>query len=158
MPVTTAHANAFAARWYAAWNSGSVPRVVACYAPDAELLSPLVGVVLGVPSEAIRGRAALERYVGRTFSRFPGLRLDPRLLLVGADGVSLQYDMTGGLVAMESLRLDGELRVVRASAHYATVLRSDLEGVGAAPSAIAVAVPECIRSRVATVRRPGWRA
>jgi SnoaL-like domain len=161
MPITPAQADRFATAWYAAWNSGSVRRIVAQYAADAELLSPLIGTVLGREDERLRGRAAIEQYVAGTLTRFPGLRLDPRLLLVGTEGVSLQYDMVGGLMVMEALELDADLLVTRSSVHLAVELRTDIERaeVPGAPLATLTAprTAPCLRVTDVPMRRPGWR-
>jgi hypothetical protein len=151
MPVTTDHAFCVADRWYAAWNARSVERVLACYASDAELLSPLVGAVMGCRAERVRGRGALAEYLTLVFRRFPDLHLEPQLVLVGADGLSLHYHMLGMLVVTETLELDAGLRIVRAAAHFATTLLSDRE-------AEAAALPACRRRPGASERRPGWRA
>jgi hypothetical protein len=158
MPVTTDQATHVAERWYAAWNSRSVDEVLDCFAYDAELLSPLVGALTGSGCERVAGRPAIEEYVTLAFRRFPTFRLDPQLLLVGAGGLSLLYQMLGTLVVNETLELDSELRIIRASAHFATALRSDLESAGLLREVGLDPLGGPVCQRPGTYeRRPGWR-
>lgn len=110
----------FAAEWLAAWNSHDLPRVLAHYADDFEMASPMIQKLADEPSGVLRGKAAVGAYWAKALALIPDLRFEPIATLVGVDSLALHYRGAGGRLVIEVLRFGPDHRkVIQASAHYA---------------------------------------
>ena len=107
----------FAAEWVAAWNAHDLERILAHYADDFVMSSPMIVRVTGEASGCLRGKAAVGAYWAQALAAFPDLRFTLREVLVGVGSVALRYDGVRG-PAIEVFRFDDEGRVREASAHY----------------------------------------
>ncbi|MEA3201597.1 MAG: hypothetical protein QOE90_3025 [Thermoplasmata archaeon] len=111
---------AFAQSWLAAFNAHDLDAIIAHYAEDVEHSSPTVVRLLGEPSGVVRGKPALRAYFERALaSAGPGLRFELTRLYVGAHGVTLLYNRSGGKLVAESFWLDGRGLVRRAFVAHA---------------------------------------
>ena len=75
------------ARWHEAARSRDVPALLALYAEDAELESPLVPVILNRASGVLRGHAQIREFLEegtRRRRRRPRAGIQPGLCLDGA--------------------------------------------------------------------------
>jgi catechol 2,3-dioxygenase-like lactoylglutathione lyase family enzyme len=134
----------FAEQWVAAWNRRDLDLLLAQYAEDAELTSPLIAEVTGDPRGRIRGKAAIVAYWREALGRFPDLHFELIDAFSVVDGLAIQYRSFRGSMACEVLTLDGEGFVIRA-AHYAVRAEErDAEGPrvrGILETALTVADP-----------------
>jgi ketosteroid isomerase-like protein len=105
----------FARSWLAAFNAGDLDAILAHYADDIEHSSPTVVRLLGEPAGVVRGKAALRAYFAKALAAAgPGLHFEPTRLYVGAHGVTLLYDRSGGKLVAETFQLDANGKVRRA--------------------------------------------
>ncbi|HTP27126.1 MAG TPA: nuclear transport factor 2 family protein [Anaeromyxobacteraceae bacterium] len=111
-------AEEFAAAWFAAWNAHDLDRVLAHYADDFTMRSPIIVRLAGEPSGTLRGKKAVGSYWAAALSRFPDLRFEPVAVFAGVDSVVVHYQSPAGPAA-EALRFGSHGLVVDASAHYA---------------------------------------
>ncbi|SMF94840.1 SnoaL-like domain-containing protein [Methylomagnum ishizawai] len=109
----------FAAEWLAAWNSHDLPRILAHYADDFEMTSPMIQKLAGEASGMLRGQAAVGAYWAKALALIPDLHFEPIATLVGVDSLALHYRGAGGRLVIEVLRFGPDLKVIQASAHYA---------------------------------------
>ncbi|HUR69378.1 MAG TPA: nuclear transport factor 2 family protein [Candidatus Thermoplasmatota archaeon] len=112
--------DAFATSWLAAFNAQDLEAIMGHYAEDVEHSSPTVARLLGEPSGVVRGKEALRAYFAKALaSAGPGLRYERTRLYVGAHGVTLLYDRSGGKLVAETFQLDARGLVVRAFVAHA---------------------------------------
>jgi ketosteroid isomerase-like protein len=114
-----AFAEAFAAEWVAAWNAHDLARVLAHYADDFEMTSPMIATIAGEASGRLRGKAAVGAYWHKALARLPDLAFELVDVLAGVDGVTLFYVGAGGRRVAEVLRFGRDGKVAAASAYYA---------------------------------------
>lgn len=107
----------FAAEWIAAWNARDLPRILSHYVDDFEMSSPYIAQLLGQPSGALKGKAAVGAYWGKALERAPNLRFELVDTLAGVDSVVLHYRGARGMAA-EVFFFDAAGKVVKACAHY----------------------------------------
>lgn len=120
--IDTLFARRFTADWIAAWNRHDLDAILAHYADDFEMTSPLIPQLAGEPSGVLRGKTRVGAYWARALTP-PALTLSPRLrfdligILTGVDSVALHYRSQRG-PAVEVLQFGPDGKVVRAAAHY----------------------------------------
>ena len=110
-------AQRFAQDWVAAWNSHDLDRILAHYAEDFEMSSPVIVAVTGDASGRLKGKPAVRAYWAKALQLIPDLHFELRAVLLGVDSITLYYQGHRGLVA-EVLHFGSDLQVVRAYAHY----------------------------------------
>jgi len=111
-------AERFANEWIAAWNSHDLDRILAHYADDFEMSSPLIRTIAGEPSGKLRGKAAVGAYWANALAKVPDLRFELVQALAGVDSVTVYYKSHRGLCA-EVLHFGRGGKVRAAFAHYA---------------------------------------
>jgi ketosteroid isomerase-like protein len=104
--------------WVAAWNARDLEAVLAHYAEDVEVCSPLVVERLGRADGWLHGKAELRSYFGRGMEN-PDLRFDLRDVRVGVNAVCVLYDRENGVRVADTMELDGDGLVKRMVATYA---------------------------------------
>jgi len=111
--------DAFAARWYAAWNGRDLDSILALYDEDVDFSSPFVSALGFGPSGVIHGISLLRSYIEAVLSRVPDLRFAPVALCAGARGHTMIYRNNSGVLVAETHEMDGG-RIVRADTFYET--------------------------------------
>lgn len=110
----------FARSWLDAFNAKDMDAILAHYAEDIEHSSPTVVRLLGDPSGVVRGKPALRAYFEKALaSAGPALRFEPTRLYVGAHGLTLLYDRSGGKLVAETFQFDADGKVRRAFVAHA---------------------------------------
>jgi ketosteroid isomerase-like protein len=117
--VRRAFAETFAHELIDAWNAHDLVRVLAHYAEDFEMSSPLIVTIAGERTGTLRGKNAVAAYWTKALSIMPDLRFELRAVLVGIDSVTLHYRGTRGRLSSEVLHFRAGGKVARAFAHYA---------------------------------------
>ena len=117
MTIDDVFAKRFARDWIAAWNSRDLERVLAHYAEDFEMVSPLIVAVTGDGGGRLRGKAAVGAYWAKALERLPVLYMELREVFTGIDSVVIRYRGPRGESA-ETFFFDGDGKVRKAVAHY----------------------------------------
>jgi len=112
MAVTEQEARALAREWIEAWNAHDLERILAHYAEDAVLTSPVAAERLGDPSGVVRGKAALRDYFALGLRVFPGLRFELRDVMWGLGSVVLYYRNHRGTMTGEYMELSPQTGLV----------------------------------------------
>ncbi len=115
--IDRAFAEHFAADWIAAWNAHDLERVLAHYADDFEMSSPVIVKLAGEPSGMLKGKEAVCAYWARALSLNTALRFELVETLVGVGSITLYYRGVRGPSA-EVFHFNADGRVARAYAHY----------------------------------------
>ena len=115
-------------KWLAAWNAHDLERILAHYADDVELSSPLVARLMGRSLELLRGKPALRDYFARGLKAYPTLRFDFIRLYTGVQSCVLEYRSSNGLRTAETMEFDEHGQIRRVLAHYADDATGGLSG------------------------------
>ena len=111
-------AKEFAEEWIAAWNSHDLGRILSHYAEGVVLTSPVAARLLGDPSGAVRGTAALRDYFAKGLEFFPDLEFKLIDVLQGLTSVVLYYENQRGTKTGEFMEFDADGKVSRVFANY----------------------------------------
>src|SRR5262245_20998661 len=111
-------AQEFAREWIAAWNAHDLERVLAHYATDVELSSPLAADRFPGSGGYIRGEAALRAYWEPALAANPALRFELEAGLDAVDGCTILYRNLRGQQVAESLFWNDAGLVTRAAVAY----------------------------------------
>jgi hypothetical protein len=107
----------FAADWIEAWNAHDIDRVLAHYADDFEMSSPVIIQIVGEPSGTLRGKDAVGDYWRKALQLIPDLSFELVSTLVGINSITLYYEGPRGLAA-EVCHFGPDMKVVKCFAHY----------------------------------------
>jgi RNAse (barnase) inhibitor barstar/ketosteroid isomerase-like protein len=112
---------AFAAEWVDAWNSKDLERVLAHYADDVVLTSPLAARVVPASNGTIRGKAALRAYWTEALAKTGALHFTLEDVLSGAGTITILYRNHRAERVTETLVFDGAGLVARVVVAYRAV-------------------------------------
>ncbi|MGH7340759.1 MAG: YybH family protein [Candidatus Rokuibacteriota bacterium] len=111
-------ARELADHWVKAWNSHDLDRIMAHYADDVVLISPVAARILGDPSGRVVGKAALRAYFQRALDVYPSLTFDLVDLMWGLESVVLYYVNQKGSKTGEYMEISPTGKVSRVVANY----------------------------------------
>jgi hypothetical protein len=117
-PLSPTDAQAFADRWYAAWNSHRIDAIMACYDDAIKHSSPFIKRYNGTDDRSLCGIDAVRDYFARALVRNPTLRFDPMFVTTGLESVILVYRRMTGDLAAELFALSAEGKILRSISHY----------------------------------------
>jgi len=118
MTMTEAEADNFVTEWLAAWNSHDVERITSHYHDEVDYHSPFVAR-LADDRDHLHGKKEVRDYVTSALTRFPQLQLGPIVTVAPGNGsVAAVYRSVDGLLAVETLILNGDGLVTCARCHY----------------------------------------
>lgn len=124
--LTETEARTFAEEWVAAWNSHDLEAILAHYAPDAVLTSPVAAQLLNDVSGTVTGKQALRAYFQRGLAAYPNLSFKLLDVLWGLSSVVLYYVNQKGTKTGEFMEFDADGKVVRVVANYGGASNSTL--------------------------------
>jgi hypothetical protein len=116
--MTCEEAQQFAEHWVTAWNSHDLEEILAHYAEDIEMTSPMIQRVLGIGSGSLKGRKAVGDYWRAALLRMPDLKFSLIAVTSGVNSVSIFYDAVMGKKAIETFLFDSHGKVFKALATY----------------------------------------
>lgn len=109
-------ARQFATEWIEAWNRHDPDRVLAHYADEFQMSSPLIAAIAEVPSGTLKGKQAVRAYWAEGPQLLPDLRFELRSILVGVESRMLAYQGHRSPVA-EVFHFSPDWKDVRAMVH-----------------------------------------
>jgi ketosteroid isomerase-like protein len=116
--LTEAEARAFAHRWIQTWNSHDLEAILALYAPDVVLTSPVAARLLHERSGKVEGKEALGRYFQKGLEAHPQLTFRFIEVMRGLSSVVVCYINHNGEKCAEFMELGADSRVLRVVANY----------------------------------------
>lgn len=117
--ISQEQARAFAHEWIAAWNSHDLERILAHYAEDFEMTSPVICQVVNEPSGTLKGKAKVGAYWQKALEKMPDLHFELLTVLVSIDSIALYYKGAAGKLAAEVLFFGADGKIIKGIAHYA---------------------------------------
>ena len=108
----------FASDWAEAWNRHDINAVLAHYADDFEMTTPMIQRVLGLESGTLKGKQAVGDYWRAALRKVPDLAFSIIDVTSGVDTVSIYYRAVMGKVAIETFFFNKEGLVYKAVATY----------------------------------------
>jgi ketosteroid isomerase-like protein len=115
-------AREFAKEWVAAWNDGDLERILAHYADDFEMTSPLIVERMGVASGTLKGKEAIRPYWSKGIATQPPLSFKLLDVLAGVNSVAIYYhSVTRSRLVVERLEFNSQRQAIRAEAIYRAV-------------------------------------
>jgi len=97
---------AFAVEWIAAWNSHDLDRILAHYAPDAVVTTPMAAVRVPQSDGVVRGHDALRAYWGPALAAMTDLHFELDEAMPTVDGVTILYRNQRGQRVAETVLWD----------------------------------------------------
>ncbi len=116
--LTKAQAHELASDWVSAWNAHDLDRIMAHYADDVELTSPVVVQRLQRPDGRVIGKADLRAYFQRGLEAYPQLRFELENVLWGVRSVVLYYRNQRGTRTAEYMEIAANGNVSHVVASY----------------------------------------
>jgi steroid delta-isomerase-like uncharacterized protein len=116
MTWTPADAIAYVERHIEVWNRHDVDEILALYAEDVELTSPLAVDVVG--SAVVRGRDELREYFSTALKANPDLKFVLHDVLRGEDSITFYMSSLGGRKVAEVLFINPDGLIGKVFAHY----------------------------------------
>ena len=117
--IDTEFAEHFATAWIEAWNSRNLEQILAHYADDFEMNSPVIIQIAGEPSGTLVGKEAVGTYWAKALALIPDLRFELITTLAGVNSITLYYKGARGRLAAEVFHFGPDGKVAKAFAHYA---------------------------------------
>jgi ketosteroid isomerase-like protein len=117
--MDSSFADRFAADWISSWNAHDLERVLAHYADDFEMTSPVIIQIAAEPSGTLRGKAAVRSYWSAALRLIPDLHFELISVLVGVRSITLYYKGARDRLAAEVFHFGSDEKVTSAFAHYA---------------------------------------
>jgi len=112
-----AWAESFARDWIAGWNAHDLERILAHYADDFEMTSPLIVERMGISSGRLKGKEAIGLYWSRGLAATPELRFELLDVMVGVNSLAIVYkSATLSRIVIEHIEFDEKRRAARAEA------------------------------------------
>lgn len=111
-------AEADALAWCDAWNRRDLEAVLAHYADDVTLCSPLVVKRFGRSDGVLRGKDELRAYFGKGMTN-PALQFNFEGIRHGVNAVTVLYARENGMQVSDTMEFDSAGRALRVTACYA---------------------------------------
>jgi ketosteroid isomerase-like protein len=111
-------ARRFAVKWIGSWNTHDLEAILAHYAEDVEVISPLVEWRLGREDGILRGKAELREYFATGLRHVPDLHFGLRHVLAGVDGLAMIYERENGALVTEAFVLDEAGKAAQVRVYY----------------------------------------
>jgi len=116
--LTSERARRFATEWIESWNSHDLDRILAHYAENVALTSPIAAKLLNVADGTVKGKAALGSYFRKGLEAFPQLRFELIEVMWGLSSIVLHYRNQAGTKSAEFMEFDSAGKVTRVVANY----------------------------------------
>lgn len=119
LPIQSAFAHAFVQEWIEAWNSRSLDRILAHYADDVILSSPVALKLLNNGTGLVQGKSGLRDYFHRGLQAYPDIRFLLTDVLWGTETIIAYYgnNVRDGKTA-EVMQFNPGGKVIRVFANY----------------------------------------
>ncbi len=119
LPIQPAFARAFAQEWVDSWNTRDLDRILAHYADEVVLISPVALNLLNNGTGIVQGKSALRDYFQLGLKAYPDLRFVLADVLSGIETIVVYYgnNVRDGKTA-EVMQFNPTGKVIRVFANY----------------------------------------
>jgi hypothetical protein len=119
--IERAQAEAIAQEWLDAWNAHDLERVVAHFADDVDVTSPLIARLRPGSEGRLRGKEAVLSYYRDGLAASAGLHFTLIEVCIGVDEVTIVYRNQRDAVVTETLTLGPDGHAVAVGVAYGAV-------------------------------------
>jgi ketosteroid isomerase-like protein len=116
--LTEIQARTFAEHWIQAFNSHNLDEILAHYAEEIVLVSPIAARLLNDPIGTVTGKTALRAYFQTGLAAYPDLKFTLIEVMWGLSSVVLCYVNQNGIKAGEYMEIDAAGKVAKVIANY----------------------------------------
>lgn len=106
--MSTIDPHEFAAGWIAAWNAHDLDRILAHYAADAAVRTPVAATRVPESGGVVRGHDGLRAYWGPALEAMTDLHFDLVEAMPTVDGVTILYRNQRGQLVAETVVWDDD--------------------------------------------------
>lgn len=111
-------AHEFAQNWISSWNSHKLESILAHYADDVEISTPMIKLTMGSGDGKLKGKKAVAAYWKTALKKFPDLKFELFDVTVGVDSVALYYQSVMNKRAIEVMYFNEKGEINKMFAHY----------------------------------------
>lgn len=111
-------AKEFASSWLEAWNNHDIEGVLAHFADDVEVTTPMIRIATGRDQDTLYGKEALRDYWTTALAKFPDLHFELLRITEGVRSIALYYHTVMNKSAIEVMFLNDDGLVRRMDAFY----------------------------------------
>ncbi|GAB3958660.1 nuclear transport factor 2 family protein [Spirosoma harenae] len=108
----------FADEWIASWNAHDLTAILAHYADDIEIFTPMIKLATGGDQESLVGKEAVRAYWQKALDNIPDLQFKLLEVTTGVNSVALYYESVMNKKAIEVMFFNDQGKVSRMYAHY----------------------------------------
>jgi ketosteroid isomerase-like protein len=111
-------AEQFVQEWLEAWNSHDLSAILAHYADDFAMHSPLIQQIAEEASGMLKGKQNVAQYWRKALQMNPDLKFEFIAFFCGVNSLVIQYNGAKGRAVAEVFHFNNDRRVQAAFAHY----------------------------------------
>lgn len=115
--ITKDFSERFAKEWIESWNSHDLDRILAHYAEDFEMSSPVITKITNEASGTLKGKGQVGAYWAKALKLNPSLHFELITILLGVNSITLYYKGGRGFSA-EVFHMNPDGMVEKSYAHY----------------------------------------
>jgi ketosteroid isomerase-like protein len=116
--LTQEQAQQLAYQWIKAWNSHDLNEILAHYAEDVVLVSPVAAKILNEPLGTVNGKEALRDYFNRALEVYPDLKFELIDVMWGLFSVVFYYINQKGSKTGEFMEVSSTGKITKVIANY----------------------------------------
>jgi hypothetical protein len=116
--LTETQARDFADHWIQTWNSHDLDTIMAHYADEVVLVSPVAARILNDPQGTVTGKTALRAYFTKGLATYPDLQFSLLDVMWGLSSIVLYYVNQKGTKTGELMEIDAAGKVTKVIANY----------------------------------------
>ena len=84
-------AQEFAREWERSWNAHDLEEILSHYSDDFQMTSPFIPSAMNEPTGTLKGKRNIGEYWRIALDRFPELRFQTQMVLVGENSIVIRY-------------------------------------------------------------------
>jgi steroid delta-isomerase-like uncharacterized protein len=116
--ITQQQAQQLACQWIDAWNSHDLDEILAHYAEDVVLVSPVAANILDDPLGTVNGKEALRSYFKKGLEVYPDLKFELVDVMWGLSSIVFYYINQKGSKTGEFMEIGSTGKITKVIAHY----------------------------------------
>ncbi|MCI1754328.1 MAG: nuclear transport factor 2 family protein [Flavobacteriales bacterium] len=111
-------AKEFARQWIESWNSHDMDAILAHYAEDIEITTPMIKLAAGIDSGTLKGKTAVADYWRKALTKIPDLHFELLDVTESIGAIALYYTSVMNKKAIEVMYFNDAGKVRKMIAFY----------------------------------------